>query len=153
MQTHLSRPSRRGFVKGMISIIALSAIPFKLLARSATAFKATATKDVYKELFGDLPMVGSSDIELKIPDIAENGAVVPVSVSTSIANVEAIYVIIEQNPNPLSASFMMTPLSVPEISIRVKMGKSSMVQALVKTADKVYMTGQEVKVTIGGCGG
>ena len=153
MQTYTSGLSRRGFVKGMMSIIALSAMPFKLLARSATAFKATPTKDVYKELFGDLPMVGSSDIELKIPDIAENGAVVPVTVSTNIPNAEAIYVIIDQNPNPLSASFHLTPLIPAEISIRVKMGKSSMVQALVKTADKVYTTGQEVKVTIGGCGG
>jgi len=145
--------SRRRFVQGLMSIIALSAIPLQLLARSTKAFQATALDTVYKELFGDLPVVESADIMLDIPDIAENGAVVPVSVSSSIPGAEAVYVVIDMNPNPLSATFKLTSASPVDLSIRVKMGKSSMVRALVKTADKVYMTGKEVKVTIGGCGG
>jgi sulfur-oxidizing protein SoxY len=147
------QPSRRRFIQGVMSIIALSAIPLQLLARSTKAFQATALETVYKELFGDLPVEESADIMLEIPDIAENGAVVPVSVTTRIAGAEAIYVVIDMNPNPLSATFKLTPASPADISIRVKMGKSSMVRALVKTADKVYMTAKEVKVTIGGCGG
>jgi sulfur-oxidizing protein SoxY len=147
------QPSRRRFIQGVMSIIALSAIPLQLLARSTKAFQATKLDTVYKELFGDLAVEESADIMLEIPDIAENGAVVPVSVTTSIAGAEAIYVVIDMNPNPLSATFKLTPSSPADISIRVKMGKSSMVRALVKTADKVYMTGKEVKVTIGGCGG
>ena len=145
--------SRRRFIAGIVTLVALAALPFKLLARAIKAFEAEDTDVVYRELFGDMPIVDSSDIKLKIPDIAENGAVVPVSISTSIAGVEAIYVVIDENPNPLSSSFELSPTSPADISVRVKMGKSSMVRALVKTSDKVYMRGQEVKVTIGGCGG
>ncbi len=148
-----AQTSRRRFLTGVMTLIALSVLPFKLLARATKAFEAEEIDEVYKELFGDLPIVESTDIKLKIPDIAENGAVVPVSISTNIAGVTAIYVIIDQNPNPLSASFELGPMSPADISVRVKMGRSSMVRAMVKTADKVYMTGQAVKVTIGGCGG
>ncbi len=145
--------SRRRFVQGAMALFALSVLPFKLLARSKKAFEAVDKDVVYKELFGDMPIVESADIKLKIPDIAENGAVVPVSISTNIEGVKSIYVVIDENPNPLSASFDLGPRSPADISVRVKMGRSSMVRAMVKTSDKVYMTGQEVKVTIGGCGG
>lgn len=147
------RISRRRLLQGIVTLIALGALPFKLLARSVRAFEAEELDEVYQALFGDLPVVPSSDIKLKIPDIAENGAVVPVTVSTDITGVDAIYIIIDQNPNPLSATFQIGSMSPADISLRVKMGKSSMVRALVRTADKVYMTGKEVKVTIGGCGG
>jgi sulfur-oxidizing protein SoxY len=140
-------------IGGMLSLIALSVAPLKLLARTAMAFKATELDAVYAELFGDIEMIESSEVKMRIPDIAENGAVVPVSISTSVENVKSIHVIIEQNPNPLSASFELTDSSPADISTRVKMGKSSIVRAMVQTSDKVYMTHQEVKVTIGGCGG
>lgn len=145
--------SRRRFIGGIVTLVALAALPFKLLARAAKAFEAEDIDVVYRELFGDMPIIESQDIKLKIPEIAENGAVVPVSISTSIPGVEAIYVVIDENPNPLSASFQLGPSTPADISVRVKMGKSSMVRALIKTSDKVYMKGQEVKVTIGGCGG
>lgn len=145
--------SRRWLLQGMISVLALSVLPLKLLARAAKAFEAEQLDEVYRELFGDLPIVLTKDIKLKIPDIAENGAVVPITISTDIADVKAMYVVIDQNPNPLSASFQLATSSPADISVRVKMGKSSMVRALVRTQDKVYMTGKEVKVTIGGCGG
>ena len=148
-----AQTSRRRFLTSMMTLTALCVLPFQLLARAAKAFEAEEIDEVYKTLFGDLPIVKSSDIKLKIPDIAENGAVVPVSITTDIPGVETIYVVIDQNPNPLSASFQLGPKSSADISVRVKMGRSSMVRALVKTPDKVYMTGKEVKVTIGGCGG
>lgn len=146
-------PTRRRFLQGLMSVIALGAIPLQVLARATKAFEATKLDSVYRELFGDLPIVESSDIKLDIPDIAENGAVVPVTVATTIAGAEAIYVVIDMNPNPLSASFKLTQFSAADVSLRVKMGKSSMVRALVKTPSTIYMTGREVKVTIGGCGG
>ena len=148
-----AQTSRRRFLQGMIALAALGSLPFKLFARATKAFEAEEIEDVYRELFGNLPIVESADIMLKIPEIAENGAVVPVSISTEIPGVETIYVLIDENPNPLSASFQIGPMSPPELSVRVKMGRSSMVRAMVKTADTVYTTGQEVKVTIGGCGG
>ena len=148
-----AQTSRRHFLRGIMALAALCILPFQLLARAAKAFEAEEIDEVYKELFGDLPIVESTDINLKIPAIAENGAVVPVTITTKIPGVETIYVVIDQNPNPLSASFQIGPKSNADISVRVKMGRSSMVRALVKTEDKVYMTGKEVKVTIGGCGG
>ncbi|MBL4682072.1 MAG: thiosulfate oxidation carrier protein SoxY [Pseudomonadales bacterium] len=145
--------SRRRLMQGVMSFLALSAIPMQLFARAKVAFEATEKDIVYKELFGDLPIVESADIKMKIPDIAENGAVVPITISTDIEGVKSIFVIIDSNPNPLSASFHMSPSSPADISVRIKMGKSSLVRAMVKTSDKVYMTSKEVKVTIGGCGG
>jgi len=145
--------SRRRLVQGLMSFIALSVVPMQLFARATKAFYARGNEAVFKELFGNLPIVESSDIKMKIPGIAENGAVVPVSVSTNIAGVESMYIIIDNNPNPLSSSFHLGPNSPADIAVRIKMGKSSVVRALVKTADKVYMASQEVKVTIGGCGG
>ena len=150
MQT---KQPRRSILKGIIALAVLGMMPFKLLARSVLAFEAEQTAEVYRTLFGDLPVEETSDIRLKVPDIAENGAVVPVSVSTALPGVVGIYVIIDKNPNPLSAAFEIGPTTLADISVRVKMGKSSRVQALVKTRDKVYMTSKEVKVTIGGCGG
>ena len=94
MQVHTSR---RRFIAGIVTLVAMAAFPFKLFARAEQAFEAEDTDVVYRELFGDMPIVDSSDIKLKIPDIAENGAVVPVSISTSIAGVQAIYVIIDEN--------------------------------------------------------
>ncbi|MFP6808791.1 MAG: thiosulfate oxidation carrier protein SoxY [Pseudomonadales bacterium] len=145
--------TRRKIMHSIMALVALSTLPFKILARANKAFDAENIDIVFKEIFGDLPIVKSTDIKFKIPDIAENGAVVPVSISTNIPGVEAIYVIVDENPNPLSASFHLGPMSPADISVRVKMGRSSMVRAMVKTRDKVYTTGKEVKVTIGGCGG
>ena len=129
--------SRRRFIQAMLALAALSSLPFKLLARAVSAFEAEDVNVVYRELFGDMPMVESSAIKLKIPNIAENGAVVPVTISTDIPGVEAIYVVIDENPNPLSASFMLGPASPADISVRMKMGRSSMVRALVRTSDKI----------------
>ena len=113
----------------------------------------TSADVALQELYGDLPMEESSAITFKVPDIAENGAVVPVSVSTDIDGVQSITIMVDENPNPLSASFNISADAVADISTRVKMGKSSQVRALVRTPDKVYFASQEVKVTIGGCGG
>ena len=128
-------------------------LPARAFAGTLSAFKATETKSVIADLFGDLPIEESAAVKLRAPDIAENGAVVPVSVATDIAGVESISLIIDENPNPLSATFDLTPEVVANVSFRVKMGKSSTVSALVKTADKIYVATREVKVTIGGCGG
>ena len=95
----------------------------------------------------------SDQITLKAPDIAENGAVVPISVSADIDNVETISIVVEGNPNPLAAQFDVSQGGLPDVSTRIKMGKTSNVVALVKADGKVYRTSKEVKVTIGGCGG
>ena len=144
---------RRFVLKSVLALAAIVALPRTLLAaRPDTAFKATDAGEAIANLFGQPPS-GSDQVTMKIPDIAENGAVVPVTVSTTLQNVESISIIVDKNPTPLAASFNMSPRSVPTVSVRIKMGQSSRVQALVKAGGSLYSTSKEVKVTIGGCGG
>jgi len=144
---------RRALIKGLLTAAAVLAVPRWLFAaRPDKAFDAKDTETVTSGLF-DGPVVESDQITLKIPDIAENGAVVPVTVSTDLPDVESISVIVDNNPTPLAAMFALSPQSVPEVSVRIKMGESSMVRTVVKSGGNYYSTGKEVKVTIGGCGG
>lgn len=94
-----------------------------------------------------------TDIQITAPDIAENGAVVPVGVVSALAGVEAIAILIEKNPNPLAASFMLPAGTEASVQTRVKMGQTSDVLAVVKVGGKFIMTKKEIKVTLGGCGG
>jgi sulfur-oxidizing protein SoxY len=145
--------NRRKWITSMAAAGAAALLPLRLLADTAAAFKAADSTTALKQLFGDLPVEESTAIEFKIPDIAENGAVVPVTVSTELPGVQSISIVVDENPNPLSASFNISPEAFADVSTRVKMGNSSMVHAYVRTGDKVYTTSKEVKVTIGGCGG
>ncbi|WP_354671178.1 thiosulfate oxidation carrier protein SoxY [Thiohalobacter sp. IOR34] len=117
------------------------------------AFTATSVDAALNALFGSSALEGSDKIKIKAPDIAENGAVVPVSVSTSIDGIESISIVAEKNANPLTSSYTLGPGTAGYIATRIKMGKTSSVIAVVKAGGKLYSTGKEVKVTIGGCGG
>lgn len=144
---------RRLVLKGMLALGAIAAWPRLLLAaRPDSAFTAKNGEKAIAELFGQTP-VGSDQIKMKIPDIAENGAVVPVTVSTDLENVESISIVVLNNPTPLAATFILTPRSIPSVSVRIKMGQSSQVLALVSAGGNLYSTAKDVKVTIGGCGG
>ena len=145
--------TRRSFLAKLLTVGAMMAIPLKLWARNTEAFTAKEADGTLKALLGDKPLQASDDIVLKVPDIAENGAVVPVTVTTTIADVRRISLIIDENPNPLSASFKLLPGGVADISTRIKMGQSSDVRAIVETDTTAYFTSKNVKVTIGGCGG
>ena len=127
--------------------------PLKVWASLRDGFKAETVDDALKAVLGNLPVEQSDQIKFKFPDIAENGAVVPVSVSTELADVKAISIVIENNPNPLTSRIVLAPDAVADVSTRVKMGASSMVHVYVETPNKIYTTAKEVKVTIGGCGG
>lgn len=144
---------RRALIRGLFTAIAALAVPRWLFAaRPTAAFDADNAEGVIDNLF-DGPISESDQLTLKVPDIAENGAVVPVSIKTDLANVESISVVVVNNPTPLAAMFELSPRSVPEISVRIKMGESSMVRAIVKADGTLYSASKEVKVTIGGCGG
>ena len=144
---------RRFLIRSMLAFSASLAFPRILFAaRPDKAFESTDADAVYAELFGDTP-TASDQVTMKIPDIAENGAVVPVTVSTDLENVESISVVVLNNPTPLAAAFNLGPRSQPKISVRIKMGQSSIVRAIVKADGKLFSTEKEVKVTIGGCGG
>lgn len=95
----------------------------------------------------------SKEITITTPDIAENGAVVPVSVTTSLPNASEIYIFVEKNPNPLAAVFMIPADTEPTVQTRLKMGQSTNVLVVVKAGGKLYSATKETKVTLGGCGG
>jgi sulfur-oxidizing protein SoxY len=124
-----------------------------LAAWNKAAFEAKETPNALDALLGSSDMTESGDIDVKAPDIAENGAVVPVTVSTSISDVESISIIASNNPSPLVANFMLGKGASGFASTRIKMGKTGDVVAVVKAGGKLYSAKKEVKVTIGGCGG
>ena len=123
-----------------------------LAAWPQKAFQAKDLQGSLSELMGSDSTEESSEINIKAPDIAENGAVVPVTVSTSLP-AESIAIIAVNNPVPLIANFKLTDMTEGFVSCRIKMGKSGDVVAVVKSGGKLYRTSKEVKVTIGGCGG
>jgi sulfur-oxidizing protein SoxY len=95
----------------------------------------------------------SKDIQITAPDIAENGAVVPVSAESRFAKTQMIAIVIEKNPNPLIANFDIPDGTDPFVATRVKMAETSNVYVLVKADGKYFHAVKEVKVTLGGCGG
>jgi sulfur-oxidizing protein SoxY len=116
------------------------------------AFKATKLDDVIKA-FGGGQAAESDKITLVAPDIAENGAVVPVGVNSDLPNTTQISILVPKNPNALTAHFEMSDGTLPEVATRIKMGGTSDVYALVKADGKFYTVHKEIKVTLGGCGG
>ncbi|MFT5221065.1 MAG: sulfur-oxidizing protein SoxY [Planctomycetota bacterium] len=138
----------------------LSAIGIGLLTpqRVLAAYKQDAftTKDAtmaLKAATGSSEYSESGDIKLKAPDIAENGAVVPITVSSTLPNVESISILATSNPFPMTSTYQLSGMSEPYVSTRIKLGKSTDVIAVVKSNGKLYSASKEVKVTIGGCGG
>lgn len=95
----------------------------------------------------------SDQVVVVAPDIAENGAVVPVGATSKLPNTTEIYLIVEKNPMPLSAGFIIPAGTAADVQTRLKMGQSSNVLAVVKADGKLYSATKETKVTLGGCGG
>ncbi len=116
------------------------------------AFETKSLNDAVKAM-GGAAAVESKDIVINSPDIAENGAVVPFTISSKLPKTEQVALLVEKNPNILAASFSIPGGTEPWVNTRVKMGQSSNVIALVKADGKFYYTSKEVKVTLGGCGG
>ncbi len=123
-----------------------------LAAYPKAAFAAKDTAGALSAALGTSSYADSTDIKIKAPDIAENGAVVPVTVSTGLSNVESISLLADANNAPLVASFDLSKAEA-FVSTRIKMGKTGNVMAVVKSGGKLYASQKEVKVTIGGCGG
>ncbi len=122
-------------------------------AWNKTAFEVKSLNEVVRAM-GGASATESKDISfVNAPDIAENGAVVPVGATSKIPKTESISILVEKNPNALSASFTIPEGTDPTISTRVKMSQTSNVYALVKADGKYFYAVKEVKVTLGGCGG
>jgi len=152
---------RRAFLKNAGAVgtvaIAIAAGLLKPGAAFAAAWNKLAftTKDPAEAInnAGYGGATESSDIMIKAPDIAENGAVVPVSATSNIPGTTSMAFFVEKNPNPMIANFELSNGAEPYISTRVKMAKTSIVRVTVKADGKNYTNSREVKVTIGGCGG
>ena len=117
------------------------------------AFDTKSLDDTMKALGGGAPSQSKDIVFFQTPDIAENGAVVPIGITSNIPKTESIAILVEKNPNMLAAVFDIPPGTDPSLSTRVKMGQSSNVIALVKADGKYYTAAKEIKVTLGGCGG
>ena len=114
-------------------------------------FESKALTDAMKSL-GATGATESKDIVITAPDIAENGAVVPVAVTSKLPNTQQISIVAEKNPFPLAATFDISGGSEGYVSARIKMGQTSDVWAVVKAGGKYYTARKEVKITVGGCG-
>ena len=124
-----------------------------LAAFNAHAFEAKSVNDALKAYGASAP-AESKDVTLTAPDIAENGAVVPMVVATTLANAKLVLLLVEKNPNALVAKFDVNEAVEPNFGTRAKMGQTSDVYAVAIAADgKAYFAKKEVKVTLGGCGG
>jgi sulfur-oxidizing protein SoxY len=154
--------TRRLILKGAatVALIGLGNLPFDAMPALAAAndkwpedaFKQKTQDDAIKSLYGKTAEV-SDKVKLDAPEIAENGAVVPISVTTTLDNVTSISFLVADNPNALAASYQIPPGTLPSIANRLKMAKTSNVTAIVEAGGKLYSATKEVKVTVGGCGG
>jgi sulfur-oxidizing protein SoxY len=145
---------------GAVALVGLGDIAFGLAPAFAAAndkypedaFKAKDAADAIKALYGKTAEP-SDKVKLDAPEIAENGAVVPISVTTDLADVTSISFLVTDNPNALAASYRIPAGTMPSVANRLKMAKTSNVIAIVEAGGKLYSATKEVKVTVGGCGG
>ncbi|NTV68267.1 MAG: thiosulfate oxidation carrier protein SoxY [Chlorobaculum sp.] len=150
--------SRRNFCKTIAgsaaSVAVLAAMPGKLMANwSDKAFAADKLEDAIAAKYGSLPIEESTAIQIKAPEIAENGAFVPVTISTTIPGVTNMSIFTPANFSPMVASVDVMPRMKPEVSLRIRMAKTANLVVIAQAGGKLYRVTREVKVTIGGCGG
>jgi len=151
MQTRRETLKQSALVASLLASTGL--FPQYVQAFEKAAFDAKTVADAVHALGGSAP-AESKDVTITGPDIAENGAVVPLAVSTTLPNVKRLLLLAEKNPNPLVAMFNVTPDVEANFATRSKMGQSSDVYAIAITNDgKALFAKKEVKVTLGGCGG
>lgn len=151
MQTRRETLKQSTIVAGLLAATGL--FPQSAFAFNKTAFDAKSVADAVKAFGGGAP-AESKDVTITGPDIAENGAVVPLGVSTTLAGVKHLLLMVEKNPNALVAMFNVNEAVEPNFSTRAKMGQSSDVYAVAIMNDgKALFAKKEVKVTLGGCGG
>ena len=151
MQTRRKTLQHSAVVAGLLATTGL--FPHYALAFNAKAFEAKNLGDALKAIGAGAP-AESKDVTITAPDIAENGAVVPMGAATTLAGVKQLLVLVEKNPSALIAVFNLTDSVDANISTRAKMGQSSDVYAVAIMNDgRALFAKKEVKVTLGGCGG
>jgi sulfur-oxidizing protein SoxY len=148
----------KGAVAGSLAGLGLGAFPFAAFADAdvkqwpGEAFKTKTEAEALKALYGR-SAEPSDKISLDAPEIAENGAVVPIAISTALPKVTGIAILVLENPNVLAAAYKIPDSTEASVSNRLKMAKTSKVVAVVESGGKLYSASKDVKVTVGGCGG
>lgn len=139
---------------GLFALSLFSGINSVIAGWQKELFNQASAEELINSLTNNAELIASDAIHIKAPEIAENGAVVPITVDTSITNVNKISILVDNNPSPLTSSYVINPQLEAYVSTRVKMAKSSNIIAVVSTTDNQYFTASKsIKVTIGGCGG
>lgn len=119
-----------------------------------TLFNNPNSQNVASQISQDNSVISSDKIHIKVPEIAENGAVVPITVSSTLENIATIAILVDNNPTPLTSNFTLSENTPAHVSTRVKMAQTSNVTAILSTRDgKHFSASKTIKVTIGGCGG
>jgi sulfur-oxidizing protein SoxY len=148
----------KGAVAGGLAGLGFGSFPFPAFADAdakqwpADAFLQKSEADALKALYGKSAQA-SDKISLDAPEIAENGAVVPIAVSSTLPKVTGVAILVLNNPAVLAAAYKIPEGTAAEVSNRLKMAKTSKVVAVVESNGKLYSAAKEVKVTVGGCGG
>ncbi len=146
-------PLRRTALQFAGALAAGLLLPLRALAAwNKEAFQSKTAADALKSL-GISASTESKDVLIEAPQIAENGAVVPVEITSNVPNTKSISILIDKNPFPLTAKFDFAEGAVPFVKVNVKVGESSFVRVLAEAGGKFYSASREIKVTIGGCGG
>jgi sulfur-oxidizing protein SoxY len=139
---------------GLFTLSLFSGVNSVIAGWQKELFTHVSADELINSLTNNAELIVSDTIHIKAPEIAENGAVVPITVDTSITNVNKISILVDNNPSPLTSSYDISPQLEAYVSTRVKMAKSSNIIAVVSTTDKQFFTASKgIKVTIGGCGG
>lgn len=115
------------------------------------AYAAKTVEDALKNLYGTSRTVASAEVIVRAPSHAENGAIVPVSVSTGLADAQSISILVEKNRRPLAAHIHLLDGAAPYFSVNIKLGASSPVHFVVNAGGKLYSARQSINVTVGGC--
>lgn len=136
-----------GLLTGLLKPVAAFAADW-----NKQAFGSKSSTEAMKSI-GVPAAEASSEIVIEAPQIAENGAVVPIEVTSRIPNTTSLAVLVDENPYPLVAKFDFTEAALPFAKINAKMGKTSQVRVVASAGGKQYTASREIKVTIGGCGG
>ena len=145
--------ARRTFLKSTIAAaLGTAMLPPSVMADwPKIAFEARTVEEALMALFENPEVEKSDQIKIKAPDIAENGAIVPIEVTTDFYHVESIVIIAEKNPVPLIAQFNFTEKAKGWVKTRIKMAETSPVVAVVKANGKLYVARREIQVSEGGC--
>ena len=148
---------RRQFIKNLVTAsVSIALFTFSKISFGKwllADFKHRSIEKTLQELFPDKVIKKSRKIKLKLPKTAENGNVVPITITSTIDNIESVYILSEKNPVPLVAKFTLDPSLEPYIGTRFKMQETCDVIVIVKAGEEYFQARQKVKVTIGGCGG